>query len=143
MGEYWSDSVYVNIELNQFDSKGDDNLNWTALMDAFGQDGDRRDIFSQSGYVSAKFFVDALLELDPDSIDRASVTAAIKGIVGVESDLLCDPYYVGEADRHMPNHTGRMVVFRDGGFELVRDCYDIDTDYLEPILAQEAVLGLR
>lgn len=143
LGDYWSDNIYVNIELNQFDSEGEDNQNWVKVMDAYGKDDDRRDTFSQSGFVSAKFFVDALLELDPAAIDRPTVTKAIQGIVGVESDLLCDPYYVGEADRHMPNHSGRMVVFKDGGFELMRDCYDIDTNYLEPILAQEQALGLN
>jgi branched-chain amino acid transport system substrate-binding protein len=143
LGDYWSGQIYVNIELNLFDSTGPDNQNWIRLMDAYGQEGDRRDTFSQSGYTSAKFFVDALLALDPATIDRATVTQAIQGIVGVQSDLLCGPYYVGVADRHMPNHAGRMVVYRDGAFEMVRDCYDIESDYLDPILAQEAALGLR
>jgi len=142
LGDYWSDHLYINIELNAYDSDGADNQNWAKVMDAYGEDDDRRDTFSQSGYISAKFFVDALLELDADNIDRPSVTKAIQNIVGVESDLLCDPYYVGVADRHMPNHSGRIVVFKEGGFELVRDCYDIDTNYLEPILAQETALGL-
>ncbi|GAA6210220.1 ABC transporter substrate-binding protein [Cognatishimia sp. WU-CL00825] len=143
LGDYWSDNLYINIELNEFSSDGADNQNWIKVMDRFGKDGDRRDTFSQSGYVSAKFFVDALLKLDAENIDRPQVTQAIQNIVGVESDLLCDPYYVGEADRHMPNHAGRMVVFKNGDFELVRDCYDIDTNYLEPILAQETALGLN
>ncbi|MGH1447564.1 MAG: ABC transporter substrate-binding protein [Cognatishimia sp.] len=143
LGEYWSENLYINIELNEFDSEGADNQNWAKVVEAYGQDGDRQDTFSQSGYISAKFFVDALLKLDPATIDRPTVTKAIQGIVGVESDLLCKPYYVGEADRHMPNHAGRMVVFKDGGFELVRDCYDIDTNYLDPIRAQEAALGLK
>lgn len=143
LGDYWDGAIYVNIELNQFDSEGPDNQNWIKVMDAYGQPGDRRDTFSQSGYISAKFFVEAMLELDPATIDRATVTEAIKGIVGVESDLLCGPYYVGDFDRHMPNHEGRMVVYKDGGFELVRDCYDIDSAYLEPIYEQERQLGLR
>lgn len=143
LGEYWSGHIFVNIELNQFDSDGADNQNWAKVMDAYGQDGDRRDTFSQSGYISAKFFVDAMLKLDPATLDRATVTDAIKGIVGAESDLLCDPYYVGDFDRHMPNHAGRMVVFKDAKFELVRDCYDIDSAYLDPILEQERQLGLR
>lgn len=143
LGDYWADHIYINIELAPFDSDGPDNRNWMKVMDAFGRDGDRRDTFSQSGYVSAKFFVDAMLELDPATIDRPTVTKAITEIVGVESDLLCAPYYVGNADRHMPNHVGRMVKFTGDGFELVRDCYEIDTAYLEPILAQEEALGLR
>lgn len=143
LGDYWSGHLYINIELAQFDSQGPDNLNWIKIMDAYGQPDDRRDTFSQSGYLSAKFLVDALLPLDPASLDRPTATAAIKGITNATSDLLCAPYYVGEADRHMPNHQGRMVLFKDGGFQMVRDCYEIDTAYLEPILAQERALGLR
>ena len=42
----------------------------------------------------------------------------------------------------MPNHAGRMVVFKDGGFEVVRECYDIDSSYLDDIREQERQLGL-
>lgn len=143
IGAYWDGAIYINIELNAFDSQGRDNRNWIKVMDAYGRADDRRDTFSQSGFISARFFVDALLKLDPASIDRATVSAAIRGIEGVESDLLCAPYYVGVADRHMPNHAGRMVLLTGGGFELVRDCYDIDTAYLDPIIEQEKTLGLR
>ena len=143
LGDYWADNLYINIELNQFDSEGADNTNWVRVMDAYGQDGDRRDTFSQSGYISAKFFVDTLLEMDPAEIDRASVTEAIRGISDAQSDLLCGPYYVGDGDAHQPNHAGRMVKFTGTGFELVRDCYELDTAYLEPFFEAERTLGLR
>ena len=143
LGDYWNDNLFVNIELAPFDSDGADNQNWAAVMDAYGQDGDRRDTFSQSGYISARFFVDALLELDPETLDRATVTTAIKGIENATSDLLCAPYYVGDADRHMPNHAGRMVAYTGGAFEVVRDCYDIQSSYLKPIRAQEKALGIN
>ena len=83
-----------------------------------------------------------LLKMEPGDIDRDSVTAATKGISGMTTDLLCGPYYVGDFDRHMPNHAGRMVVFRNGQFEMVRDCYDIDSSYLDDIRKQERSLGL-
>ncbi len=143
LGDYWNDNLYINIELAPFGSEGADNKNWVAVMDAYGQDGDRRDTFSQSGYVSARFFVEALLKLDPNAIDRAAVTKAIQGISNAESDLLCKPYYVGDADRHMPNHAGRMVAYSGGAFNIVRDCYDIESSYLDPIRQQEAALGIN
>ena len=142
LGDYWDEKIFVNIELAPFDSEGPDNQNWVAVMDKYGQDGDRRDTFSQSGYVSAKFFVETLLEMDPNAIDRASVTAAIKGIAGKRSDLLCGPYYVGDFGRHMPNHEGRMVVYKGGKFEIARECYDIESSYLDEIREQERALGL-
>lgn len=142
LGDYWNGKVFVNIELATFDSEGPDNVNWKAVTDAYGVEGDARDTFSQSGFLSAKFFVDTLLAMDPDKIDRTSVTEAIKGISGLESDLLCGPYYVGDFDRHMPNHAGRMVAYKDGGFETVRECYDIESAYMDPIREQERQLGL-
>lgn len=142
LGDYWNDNLYIHIELAPFDSDGADNQNWVKVMDAYGQPDDRRDTFSQSGYISAKFFVEALLELDAESIDRATVSAAIRGITNAKSDLLCAPYYVGDADRHMPNHAGRMVSYTGGAFEVVRDCFDIESSYLDPIRAQEAALGI-
>ena len=142
LGDYWDGKIFVNIELAPFDSEGPDNQDWVAVMDKYGQEGDRRDTFSQSGYVSAKFFVETLLEMDPNAIDRALVTAAIKGIAGKRSDLLCGPYYVGDFHRHMPNHEGRMVVYKGGKFEIVRECYDIESTYLDEIREQERALGL-
>lgn len=142
LGDYWNDNLHVQIELAPFDSDGPDNRNWTAVMDAYGQEEDRRDTFSQSGYISARFFVDALLEMAPTAIDRPSVSAAIRGITNAESDLLCGPYYVGDADRHMPNHAGRIMSFTGGAFEVVRDCFDIESSYLDPIRAQEVKLGI-
>lgn len=142
LGDYWDGHVFVNIELAPFDSTGPDNGNWIAVMDAYGQKGDRRDTFSQSGFLSAKFFVDTLLAMDPDGINRNSVTAAIKDISGLKSDLLCGPYYVGDFERHMPNHAGRMVVYRNGRFDVVRECYDIESSYLDAIREQERSLGL-
>jgi branched-chain amino acid transport system substrate-binding protein len=142
LGDYWDGQLYVNIELAPFDSKGKDNLNWIAVMDKYGEKEDRRDTFSQSGFVSAKFFVEALLEMDVNAIDRSNVTAKIKAISNKKSDLLCSPYYVGDFDRHMPNHAGRMVVYKGGKFEIVRECYDIDSAYLDPIRKQEKSLGI-
>lgn len=144
LGEYWDGKLFVSAELTTLDGEGPDNQNWLAVMDAFAAKDDPRDTFSQSGYLSAKFFVETLLEMDPAQIDdRAAVTAAIQGIVGKTSDLICGPYYVGVADRHMPNHAGIMVVVKDGGFEVVRDCFEYEGPYFEPIIAAEEALGLR
>ncbi len=144
LGAYWDGKMYVNAEMTPWDKGGPDAVNWLAVMDAYAPKEAARDSFSQSGYLSAKIFVDAMLALDPATLDdRAAVTAAITAIKGVTSDLMCGPYYVGEADRHMPNHAGTMVVVKGGGFETVRDCYEYDSPYFAPIFEQEKALGLR
>jgi branched-chain amino acid transport system substrate-binding protein len=144
LGGYWSGKMYINAELTPWDNGGPDATNWLNVLDAYAPSEASRDTFSQSGYMSARFFVDTLLDMDPAQLDdRAAITAAIKAINGYRSDLMCGPYYVGEADRHMPNHAGTMVMVKDDGFETVRDCYEYDSPYFAPIFEQETALGLR
>jgi branched-chain amino acid transport system substrate-binding protein len=144
VGPYWHGKVYVNAELAPLNDGGPDAQNWLAVMDAFGKADDPRDSFSQAGYLSARFFTQAMLAMDPAKLDdRAAVTEAIRGIVGYESDLMCGPYYVGTADFHMPNRAGHMVRIIEGGFEVVRDCYEYDSPYFDRIKAVEAELGLN
>jgi branched-chain amino acid transport system substrate-binding protein len=143
VGSYWDGKMFINAELTPWDKGGPDATNWLAVLDAYSPETGR-DTFSQSGYLSAKFFVDMLMKMDPAQLDdRAAVTAAIKAINGYTSDLMCGPYYVGEADRHMPNHAGTMVVVKNGGFETVRDCYEYGSPYFAPIFDNEKALGLR
>lgn len=144
IGDYWDGHVYVNAELAPLNLEGPDALNWVAVLEEFGNADDPRDTFGQAGYLSARFFVDAMLAMDPANLDsREAVSAAIRGISGYTSDLMCGPYYVGDADFHMPNHAGYMVRIVDGGFEVVRDCYEYDSPYFAPHIALEAELGLR
>lgn len=144
LGEYWDGKIFVNAELAPLHLNGPDAQNWIAVMDAYAKPEDPRDTFAQAGYLSARFFTETLMAMDPADVnDRAKVSAAIKGIKGLTSDMLCGPYYVGEADAHMPNHAGRMVKIVGGGYEMVRDCYEYESAYFEPILAKEKELGLR
>lgn len=144
LGAYWDGKMFVNAELTPWDKGGPDAVNWLAVMDAHAPKEAARDTFSQSGYLSARFFVDTLLKMDPAKLDdRAAVTQAIKDIKGYTSDLMCGPYYVGEAERHMPNHAGTMVVVKGDKFETVRDCYEYVGPYFEALVEQEKKLGIR
>lgn len=144
VGDYWHGKIYVNAELAPVTMGGPDAQNWLAVMDAHGKADDPRDTFGQAGYLSARFFVDAMLGMDPAQLDdRAAVTAAIRGIKGYTSDLMCGPYYVGDAPFHMPNRAGRMVRIVAGGFELVRDCYEYESSYFDRIKEEEKKLGLN
>ncbi|KAA3509812.1 ABC transporter substrate-binding protein [Agrobacterium vitis] len=142
LGDAWSGVMYVNTELTPIDGTGPDANNWRAILDQYGAKSDPRDTFSQAGYLSARFFTDAILKLDPGKINRATVTDAIRAIKNEKSDLLCGPYYVGDGDRHMPNHANMMVQFVNGGYKVVGPCTDVDSAYLEPYRAQEKALGI-
>jgi branched-chain amino acid transport system substrate-binding protein len=144
LGDYWNGKVFVNAELAPLNVNGPDAQNWVAVLDAYGKKDDPRDTFGQAGYLSAEFFVKAMLEMDPKDLDdRAKVTAKIKSIKGYKSDLMCGPYYVGDADFHMPNHAGYMVQIIDGGYKIVRDCYQYDSPYFKRILELEKTMGMN
>lgn len=144
LGDYWSGKMFVSAELTPIDGKGKDNQNWLNIMDAYANEDDPRDSFSQSGYLSARYFVDTLNAMDADKVDdRAAVTEAIQNITGYTSDLTCSPYYVGKAEQHMPNHAGVIVEIRDEAFHKVRDCFEYEGPYFAKIIAAEKELGLR
>jgi branched-chain amino acid transport system substrate-binding protein len=142
IGSYWNDRLSVQIELSLLDSDGADNQNWLAVMDEYGSEDDPRDSFSQAGYLSAKFVVDALLAIDdPATIDRAVASDAIRAITS-ESDLLCGPWYFGEGQAHNANHAGRVVTMTNDRFEAKQDCTEVQDPALADILAAEAALGI-
>ena len=139
VGDYWNDRLIVQIELSELDSSGADNLLWQSVMDEYGSDDDPRDSFSQAGFLSAKIFADTLLEMDPASIDRASVTEALRRVSGYETDLICGDWYFGDGDRHHANHAGRIVQMVDEGigFTTLADCTEVADPELEDVLAAE------
>ena len=144
LGDYWAGKLFISAELTQLDGTGPDNQNWKAVMDAYASEDDPRDTFSQAGYLSARYFVDTLLNMDAAKVDdRAAVTEAIKAIKGYNSDLTCGSYYVGDAKRHMPNHAGIIVEVKDGDFSLVRDCFEYEGPYFAELFETEKALGLR
>jgi branched-chain amino acid transport system substrate-binding protein len=97
--KYWNDRYWVNAELAPLDSKGQDNQNWIAVMDAYGGKA-LRDSFSQAGYIAARVAVRAMLTIkNPDDINRSTVTAAIQNMPPYETDILCMPWWRSGRDR--------------------------------------------
>lgn len=141
VGPYWEGFV-VNSELQLVTNAGDDNELWKSVMDAYAADDAPRDTFSQAGFLSAKMFTDALLQLDPADISRETVSQAMLGITNYESDLLCAPWYYGEADEHNANHSTRTAVIENGVFEKLTDCIDSGDPALASILEREQSEGL-
>ena len=146
LGAYWNGKVYVQAELTRLDGEGPDAKRWRTVLDRYSvadsAAANRRDTFSQAGFISANVFVDTLMKMDPAKIDRASVTAALRAVKNYRTDLMCGPFYVGNGDRHMPNHAGIMVQIIDGGFRTVSDCFDVESTYLDAIKSAEKRDGL-
>ncbi len=146
LGSYWDGKVYIQAELTRLDGTGLDAKRWSKVLENFsvgdGAATNRRDSFSQAGFISANIFVDTLLKMDPAKIDRASVTTALRNVKNYRTDLLCGPWYFGNGDHHMPNHAGMMLQLKDGGFKTVNGCFDVASKYLDPIKTAEKRDGL-
>jgi branched-chain amino acid transport system substrate-binding protein len=143
--KYWNDRLWVNAELAPLDSKGKDNQNWIAVMDAYGGKA-LRDSFSQAGYIAARVAVNAMLTIkNPDDINRNTVTAAIQNMKPYETDILCMPWYWGgpEASEHNPNHVTRTVTLHDGKWTNLEGCVADADPGLANIEAMEKKLGIQ
>jgi branched-chain amino acid transport system substrate-binding protein len=143
--KYWNDRLWVNAELAPLDSKGKDNQNWIAVMDAYGGKA-LRDSFSQAGYIAARVAVNAMLTIkNPDDINRNTVTAAIQNMKPYETDILCMPWYWGgpEASEHNPNHVTRTVTLHDGKWKNLEGCVADADPGLANIEAMEKKLGIQ
>ena len=142
--KYWNDRLWVNAELAPLDSKGKDNQNWAAVMDAYGGKS-LRDSFSQAGYIAGRIAVNAMLSIkNPDDVNRNTVTAAIQNMKPYDTDILCMPWYWGgpEATQHNANHVTRTVTIHDGKWKTVEGCMpDLDPG-LANIEAMEKKLGI-
>jgi branched-chain amino acid transport system substrate-binding protein len=142
VGPYWNNRIFVEQELQPIDARTGDNQNWLAVLDKYGAKSDRRDTFSQGGYLAARVATETLLKLDPAKIDRASVTEAFRGIKGFKSDILCGSWYFGLGSTHAANHAGSVAVVSDGGFKPQANCIAIDDPEIAESVKQETALGL-
>jgi branched-chain amino acid transport system substrate-binding protein len=143
VGAYWNGYIDSEIEFATTDANTPDDAAWLKIMDTYGDAKDPRDSFSQSGYLAAKIFTDALLPLDPATINRDTVTKALTAVKNYKSDLICGPWYFGAgSDHHSANHAGRMVKLDNGAWKRTVDCFEIEDPDLAPILKMEKDQGL-
>ena len=143
IGAAWNGNFDLHLEFMPVESAGPDNLNWKATMEAFGGKGDPRDSFAQAGYLAARIVTEALLKMDPKKIDRAGVSAALRSVKGFRSDILCRPFYVGEAGRHNANSSGPIAQVSGNGFRQVSTgCLMAADPELGDLREQEKKLGL-
>jgi branched-chain amino acid transport system substrate-binding protein len=144
IGPYWDNKVYSQLELEPFDKTSPDMLNWYAVLDKYAQKNVQRDTFNQAGYLAARWIVEVMMQMDPAKIDRASVTAALRGMKsGYLSDIACGPWYFGPGNRHNPNHAGSVAVTSGGKWVTQKSCFEVEDPDLTDVLATEKEIGIR
>ena len=142
VGSYWDNKVKLEVELAPLDTPGGDVADWRAVMNRYAASAPR-DTFSEAGFLAARIFTAAMLKTH-GPITRASTTATLKAISGYKSNLLCGPWYFGNASEHFPNHAGRIVELTGTGatgFKNIGGCRELPDPELAPILAAERANG--
>ena len=142
LGPYWNNRAYVQLELEPLDKPSPDNQNWHAVMDTYGNPSDQRDTFSQAGYLAARVVTQVLLKMNPATINRDTLGAAIKAVKNFRSDMMCGAYYFGPGAEHNSNHAGSVAVVNNGGFQTKASCLQIEDPDLANIRKMEAELHL-
>jgi branched-chain amino acid transport system substrate-binding protein len=137
IGPYWNHRFWTQLEFTPLDGTGPDNQNWLAIMDKYGVKTDPRDTFSQGGYLAAKIATETLLKLDPAKIDRATVSAALRAVKDVKSDIMCSPWYIGNGTRHNANHVGMAAVTEGKIWKTEGNCFNVDDPELADLIAAE------
>ena len=123
LGDRWEDKLGVNAELNLTSHDGPDTTLYRSVVKKYAPKIPLGS-FSQMGFLQGKIATEALLGVEGDFTVK-SVNDAFKGVKNFETDILCEPWYYGDAPLHIPNHTDYTTTPRDGVMVLKEDCFDI------------------
>jgi branched-chain amino acid transport system substrate-binding protein len=81
--------------------------------------------FAQMGFMDAKFSTIALLRIK-GAVTAKSYNAAVRGLKDIKTDMLCKPWYVGNAlPYHIPNNTDITVDYKAGQVVVRTGCTEI------------------
>jgi branched-chain amino acid transport system substrate-binding protein len=81
--------------------------------------------FGQMGFMDGKFATTALMNVK-GAITAKSYNFAARNLKNVHTDMLCKPWYVGNAlPYHIPNNTDITVDYKNGKVVVKEKCFDI------------------
>jgi branched-chain amino acid transport system substrate-binding protein len=127
LGDTWDGKFLINAEFNLLDSGEPDGAHMVDLHEAASPDFPISS-FAQMGYLAAKAATEALLRMGEGAeYTQETVNEAFRTLVGMESDMLCKPWYFssGLPDGNVSNNTDYTVVPAGDRMELKEDCFDI------------------
>ena len=117
--------LYINSEFGLLDaSQGPDTRLMLAIQKKYSP-SIAPQAFGQMGFMDAKFATTALLNIK-GPITAASYNRAARNLKNIHTDILCKPWYVGNAlPYHIPNNTDITVDYKNGKVVLREKCFDI------------------
>ncbi len=132
LGSAWNDKLFVNAELNLTNADGPDSQLYRDVLKQYGPKIPLGS-FSQMGFVMGAITTTALLTIDGD-VTVESANKAIRAVKDFKTDILCSPWYYGDAPLHIPNNVDRTTTPKDGVMVQDEDCFEISD--AEPDIAR-------
>jgi branched-chain amino acid transport system substrate-binding protein len=129
--------LWVNSEFGLLDaSQGPDTQLMLAVQKKYSPSISPQ-AFGQMGFMAGRFAVAALLSIK-GPVTATSYNKAVRGLKNLKTDVICKPWYVGDAlPYHIPNNADITVDYKDGKVVLKEKCFDIAA--VDPELAQTRV----
>ena len=117
--------LWINSEFGLLDaSQGPDTRLMLAMQKKYAP-SIAPQAFGQMGFMDAKFATTALLNIK-GPVTAKSYNLAARNLKNVHTDILCKPWYVGNAlPYHIPNNTDITVDYGNGKVVLKEKCFDI------------------
>jgi branched-chain amino acid transport system substrate-binding protein len=133
LGSEWNDKLGVNAELNVTNFDGPDSNLYRQVVADYAPDIPLGS-FSQMGFVQGQIATQALLGIQDEDYSPESVNAAFLGVKNFQTDILCNPWYYGEAPLHIPNNVDRTTTPQDGVMVEKEPCFEISA--VDPDIAK-------
>ena len=142
LGPKWNSKLFVNAELAPPDSTNSASMSlYRAILHQYGTSvSGGVGSFSQMGFTEAEILVHAL-ESVTGSYTVQSVNAAIKGVSGFNTGMLCQLWSYGSYPMHIPNNEDWTVTPDNGKMTTAQGCTQISS--VDPqIAAYRKVAGV-
>jgi branched-chain amino acid transport system substrate-binding protein len=134
LGSQWDNKLGVNAELNLTNAPGPHSALYRAVMEKYGKSvSGGLGSFSQMGFTAAEITVSALRTIEGEYTVK-SVNEAIKNVKDFKTDILCKPWYYGDAPLHIPNNTDWTSTPKNGKMVIKEQCFGISE--VDPAIAQ-------
>ncbi len=128
LGPKWNSKLFVNAELAPPDSTNSASMSlYRAILHQYGTSvSGGVGSFSQMGFTEAEILVHAL-ESVTGSYTVQSVNAAIKGVSGFNTGMLCQLWSYGSYAMHIPNNEDWTVTPDNGKMTTAQGCTQISS----------------
>jgi branched-chain amino acid transport system substrate-binding protein len=143
VGPAWNGKMNINAELNLVDTNGPDMQLYRSVNKKYAPSLPLGS-FGQMGFIDARIATQALLDQPDKEYTAETVNKAFRDVKPFKTDILCKPWYFGEAEVHVPNNTDYTIVPQDKKFERKEDCFPIAAlpgNRLDEVRAAEKELG--